>query len=90
MYSYFVHDIILKREIELNELTKAAQHALAPDVWDSAPFSGIFLASGFFCSRSESCPAPPAANANRWPARIGSAINSRAILSGERRKASKM
>lgn len=31
MYSYFVHDIILKREIELNELTKAAQHALAPD-----------------------------------------------------------
>jgi len=29
----------------------------AADWWDSAAFSGIFLASGFSCSRSESHPA---------------------------------
>jgi hypothetical protein len=29
----------------------------AADWWDSAPFSSIFLASGFSCSRSESRPA---------------------------------
>ena len=29
----------------------------APDVWDSARFSSIFLASGFSASRSESQPA---------------------------------
>jgi hypothetical protein len=29
----------------------------AADWWDSAPFSSIFLASGFFCSQSESTPA---------------------------------
>ena len=30
----------------------------APDVWDSAAFSSIFLASSFFCSQAESTPAP--------------------------------
>jgi len=29
----------------------------APDVWDSAAFSSIFLASGFSCSQAESTPA---------------------------------
>jgi hypothetical protein len=29
----------------------------APDVWDSAVFSSIFLASGFSCSQTESTPA---------------------------------
>ena len=29
----------------------------APDVWDSAAFSSIFLASGFSCSQTESTPA---------------------------------
>jgi len=29
----------------------------APDVWDSAAFSSIFLASGFFCSQTFSQPA---------------------------------
>jgi hypothetical protein len=29
----------------------------AADWWDSAPFSSIFLASGFFCSQAESTPA---------------------------------
>jgi hypothetical protein len=29
----------------------------APDVWDSAAFSSIFLASSFSCSQSESTPA---------------------------------
>jgi len=28
----------------------------APDVWESAAFTGIFLASSFFCSRTESTP----------------------------------
>src|SRR3972149_5955618 len=28
----------------------------APDVWDSAAFSSIFLASGFSCSQTESTP----------------------------------
>jgi len=31
----------------------------AADWWDSAPFSGIFLASSFFCSPAESQPAHP-------------------------------
>ena len=35
-----------------NGLTKRA-----PDVWDSAAFSSIFLASGFSCSQAESTPA---------------------------------
>src|SRR5687768_6719044 len=30
----------------------------APDVWDSAAFSGIFLASSFSCSQAESTSAP--------------------------------
>jgi len=29
----------------------------APDVWDSAAFSGIFYASSFSCSQAESTPA---------------------------------
>ncbi len=29
----------------------------APDVWESAAFSSIFLASGFSCSQTESTPA---------------------------------
>jgi hypothetical protein len=29
----------------------------APDVWESAAFSSIFLASGFSCSQAESTPA---------------------------------
>jgi hypothetical protein len=29
----------------------------APDVWESAAFSGIFLASGFSCSQALSTPA---------------------------------
>jgi hypothetical protein len=29
----------------------------APDVWDSAAFSSIFLASGFSCSQALSTPA---------------------------------
>jgi hypothetical protein len=29
----------------------------APDVWDSAAFSSIFLASAFSCSQTESTPA---------------------------------
>jgi hypothetical protein len=29
----------------------------APDVWDSAAFSSIFLASSFSCSQTESTPA---------------------------------
>ncbi len=29
----------------------------APDVWDSARFTGIFLASSFSCSQAESTPA---------------------------------
>jgi hypothetical protein len=29
----------------------------APDVWDSAAFSSIFLASAFSCSQAESTPA---------------------------------
>jgi len=29
----------------------------AADWWDSSPFSSVFLASSFFCSRSESRPA---------------------------------
>jgi hypothetical protein len=40
----------------------------APDVWESAAFSSIFLASGFFCPQSESTLRPHAGNAHRWAA----------------------
>ena len=36
-----------------SELTKRA-----PDVWESARFSSIFLASSFLCCQAESTPAP--------------------------------
>jgi len=38
----------------------------AADWWDSAAFSGIFLASGFFLLSSRIPARPPAANANRY------------------------
>lgn len=38
----------------------------AADGWDSAAFSGVSLASGFFCSQNFLSSHPPAANANRW------------------------
>ena len=38
--------------MQMRGLTKRA-----PDVWDSAAFSSLFLASGFFCSQAESTPA---------------------------------
>jgi hypothetical protein len=37
--------------------TLACPTKRAPDVWDSAAFSSIFLASSFFCSQAESTPA---------------------------------
>ena len=39
-------------QVQKRGLTKRA-----PDVWDSAAFSSIFLASGFSCSQTESTPA---------------------------------
>jgi hypothetical protein len=47
----------------------------AADWWDSAAFSGIFLASGFFLLSSRIPARPPAANANRYVA------SARAVLS---------
>jgi len=41
----------------------------AADWWDSAPFSSIFLASGFFLLPSRIHARPPAANANRYAVR---------------------
>jgi hypothetical protein len=38
----------------------------APDVWESARFMSIFLASGLYCPQSESTLRPHAGNANRW------------------------
>ncbi len=38
----------------------------AADGWESARFTDIFLALGFFCSQTVFSPA--AANANRWAA----------------------
>jgi len=40
----------------------------APDVWESAAFSGIFLALGFFYISSIVHARPHAGNANRWAA----------------------
>jgi hypothetical protein len=40
----------------------------AADGWESARFTGSFLALGFFCSQAESTLRPPAANASRWAA----------------------
>ncbi len=37
--------------------TKSGLTKRAPDVWDSAAFSSIFLASSFSCSQAESTPA---------------------------------
>lgn len=38
----------------------------AADGWESARFTGIFLALGFFYISSLFPARPPAANANRW------------------------
>jgi len=38
----------------------------APDLWDSARFTGIFLASGFFYISNIVHARPQAGNANRW------------------------
>jgi len=38
----------------------------APDLWESAAFSGIFLASSFFYISSLFLTRPKSANANRW------------------------
>jgi len=38
----------------------------APDVWDSAQFTGIFLASSFSYISSRVHARPHAGNANRW------------------------
>ena len=40
----------------------------AADVWESARFTSIFLASGFFHISSRIHARPHAANANRWAA----------------------
>jgi hypothetical protein len=37
-------------------------------VWESAAFSGFFLASGLYCPQSESTLRPHAGNASRWVA----------------------
>jgi hypothetical protein len=47
-----------------NGLTKRAA-----DWWDSAPFSGIFLASGFSLLSKRIPARPHAGNANRWAAK---------------------
>jgi hypothetical protein len=41
----------------------------APDVWESARFTGIFLALGFFYTSSIVHAHPHAGNANRWVAK---------------------
>jgi hypothetical protein len=38
-------------------IAKSQPTKRAPDVWDSAAFSSIFLASGFSCFQAESTPA---------------------------------
>jgi len=38
-------------------MAKSGTTKRAPDVWDSAAFSGIFLASSFSCSQALSTPA---------------------------------
>jgi hypothetical protein len=38
-------------------MAKSVPTKRAADWWDSAAFSGIFLASSFFCSQAESTPA---------------------------------
>jgi len=51
----------LSEEMESNgsATPKSRRHPLTlpPDVWESAAFSSIFLASSFFCSQAESTPA---------------------------------
>jgi MFS-type transporter involved in bile tolerance (Atg22 family) len=47
---------------------RRTKHAL--DGWDSAAFSGIFLARTESCSRSFIHARPPASNANRWATRL--------------------
>jgi hypothetical protein len=44
---------------------------VAADWWDSAPFSSIFLASGFFLLPNRIHARPHAGNANRWAAKAG-------------------
>ena len=46
----------------------------AADVWDSARFSSIFLASSFSYISGRIHTRPHAANANRWAAAIGNIL----------------
>ena len=46
----------------------------AADGWESARFTSLFLASGFFCSQAESTLRPPAANADRWVRELKSTL----------------
>jgi hypothetical protein len=47
--------VTLKKQRVFETLTRLTKRA--PDVWDSAAFSSIFLASSFFCSQALSTPA---------------------------------
>jgi hypothetical protein len=47
-----------RKQAQESENLKIGLTKRAPDVWDSAAFSGIFLASSFSCSQTESTPAP--------------------------------
>ncbi len=49
---------------------KACPTQRAPDVWESAAFTGIFLASGFSYISSLVHARPHAGNANRWAASL--------------------
>ena len=47
-------------------MLKGSPTKRAPDVWESARFTSIFLASGFFLLPNIVHARPHAGNANRW------------------------
>jgi hypothetical protein len=63
-------------------MAKSVPTKRAADWWDSAPFSRIFLASGFFLLPSRIHARPPAANANRWAAKSKIGFDLQGFVSG--------
>jgi hypothetical protein len=57
---------IFEKPASLAFIQRPTKHA--PDVWESARFTSIFLALSFFYISSLFLPRPHAGNANRWAA----------------------
>ena len=57
-YNNFISSVLVSFSGNESSTTKRQPTKRAADGWESARFTSIFLASSFFCSQTESTPAP--------------------------------